>query len=102
MNISANISSLQANKMFMNANANNIANVNTDSFKPTQTTISHSSKETVQANFTKSDNIGSSKSQTNLVKEIPDQIIIGEVNEVNINAIKAQNKMLGSLLDIKA
>jgi len=102
MNISTNASSLQANQMFMNANANNIANVNTDGFKPTQTTISNPTKDTVKANFTKADNTGSSKSQTNLTKEIPDQIIISGVNEANVNAIKTQNEMMGSLLDLKA
>ena len=102
MSISTNISSLQANQMFMNANANNIANVNTDGFRPTQTTISNPTKGSVKANFTKADNTGSSKSQTNLTKEIPDQIIISGVNEANISAIKTQNEMMGSLLDLKA
>jgi len=102
MSISTNVSSLQANQMFMNANANNIANVNTDGFRPTQTTISNPAKGTVNANLTKADDTGSPKSQTNLTKEIPDQIIISGVNEANINAIKTQNEMMGSLLDLKA
>ena len=101
MSISTNVSSLQANQMYMNANANNIANVNTDGFRPTQTTISNPTKGDIQANFTKVDDTGSAKSQTNLTKEIPDQIIISGVNEANINAIKTQNEMMGSLLDLK-
>ncbi len=102
MSISTNVSSLQANQMFMNANANNIANVNRDGFRPTQTTISNPAKGNIKANFTKANDTGSPKSQTNLTKEIPDQIIISGVNEANINAIKTQNEMMGSLLDLKA
>jgi len=102
MSISTNVSSLQANQMFMNANANNIANVNTDGFRPTQTTISNPAKGIVNANLTKADDAGSPKSQTNLTKEIPDQVIINGANEANINAIKTQNEMMGSLLDLKA
>jgi len=102
MNISANVSSIQANQMYMNANANNIANVNTDGFKPTETTISNPSKDSVRANFSKVDNANTLKSQTNLTKEITDQVVIGGVNQANVNAIKIQNEMMGNLLDIKA
>ena len=37
-----------------------------------------------------------------LTKEIPDLIIAEKTNAVDIVAIKAQDEMLGSLLDIKA
>ena len=73
MNISANVSSLQANQTFLNTNANNIANVNTDGFRPSDTRISTN----LQANNRLSDDTGSQKSQTDLSKEIPDQITIG-------------------------
>lgn len=39
---------------------------------------------------------------SNLIKEIPNLIVAEKTNAVNINAIKTQNDMLGSLLDIKA
>ncbi len=87
MNISSNIASLQANQTFMNTNANNIANVNTDGFIPQSTQIT--------------DN-GSTKSQTNITKEITDQVIISGVNEANVSAIRTQDEMFGTLLDIKA
>ena len=102
MNISTNLSSLQANQTFMNTNADNIANVNTDGFRPTQTTISNPSKGTVQADLSKADDTGSPKSQTDLTKEISDQVIIGGVSQANVTAIKTQDEMMGSLLDIKA
>ena len=99
MNISTNVSSIQANQTFMNNNANNVANVNTDGFVPTQTNISDAGGA-VKANSSLSTDNGSEKSQTNLTKEITDQIVIENVNEVNIKAIQTQNQMLGSLLDI--
>ncbi len=102
MSISTNLSSLQANQTFMNTNADNIANVNTDGFRPTQTTISNPSKGTVQADLSKADDTGSPKSQTDLTKEISDQVIIGGISQANVTAIKTQDEMMGSLLDIKA
>jgi len=61
MNISSNISSLQTNQSFMNANSK----------------------------------------QKDLTKEIPNQIIAQGVAEVNVDAIKTQDSMLGTLLDVK-
>jgi flagellar hook protein FlgE len=101
MNISNNIASLQANQTFLNTSANNIANVNTDGFVPQDTRISNSG-DTPTANTRVADNNGSFKSQTNLNKEIPDQIVSGGVAEANASAIKTQDDILGTLLDIKA
>jgi len=44
----------------------------------------------------------SQKNPADLSKEIPNQIVAQNVSEVNVTAIKAQDEMLGSLLDIKA
>jgi len=101
MNISSNVSSLQANQLFMNNNANNIANVNTDGFVPTNTTISDNANS-VRAESGLADNTGSQKSQTDLAKEIPDQITIDGVAKANATAIKAQDDVMGTLLDLKA
>lgn len=100
--ISSNVSSIQANQVFLNNNANNIANVNTDGFKPTDTKLTSSSNETVSADSRLSSENGSTKSQTDLTKEIPDQITTLESVKANVNAIKTQDEMFGSLLDIKA
>ena len=101
MSISTNVSSLQANQTFMNTNANNIANVNTDGFIPTDTRMVDN-KTAVSATTRLADDNGSTKSQTDLAKELPDQITIGGVAEANAAAIKTQDEMFGSLLDIKA
>jgi len=101
MSISTNLSSLQANQVFMNTNANNIANVNTDGFIPTDTRMSEN-KNSVSATTRLADDNGSLKSQTDLTKELTDQVVISSVEEANVSAIKTQDEMFGTLLDIKA
>lgn len=97
MAISSNIASLQANQTFMNVNANNIANSNTEGFTPSRTTITEGVNAQPQAQVS-----SGNQARTDLNKEINDQVIIGSVNDANIAAIKTQDEMLGSLLDIKA
>ena len=101
MNISSNVSSIQSHQTMMNTNANNVANANTDGFVPSDTRIS-SNEGSVSANTRKADNTGAKTSQTDLAKEIPDQIVAQGATAVNVTAIKTQDEMLGSLLDIKA
>jgi len=103
MNISANVSSINAHKTMLNSSGHNVANVNTDGFVPNSTTIvNKGSDSSVDANLRKSDDTGYSKSQTDLAKEFPDQIIAQDVTAVNVTAVKTQDEMFGSLLDIKA
>jgi len=100
MSISTNIASLQANQNFMNTNANNIANVNRDGFIPSDTQIS-TQNNSIKASIHLADDNGSTKSQTDLSKEISDQITISGVTQANVSAIKTQDNMFGTLLDIK-
>jgi len=102
MAISNNVASLQANQIFLNTTANNIANVNTDRFIPQDTRITNNGSKTPEANVRVADDNGSKRSQTDLSKEIPDQIIQSGVAEVNVAAIRTQDQMFGTLLDIKA
>ena len=101
MNISSNISSIQAHQTMMNTNANNVANVNTDGFVPSDTRMS-SDASSVTANTRQADDNGSLKSQTDLAKELPDQMIVEDVTAANVAAIKTKDEMLGTLLDMKA
>lgn len=101
MNISNNISSINAHKTMLNSSAHNVANVNTDKFVPNGTVITDESNS-VSAHLREADDSGYSKSQTDLAKEFPDQIIAEDVTALNATAIKTQDEMLGSLLDIKA
>ncbi len=101
MNISNNLSSISAHQTMLNNSADNVANVNTNKFIPSDTTITNN-KNSVSANTRKADDTGSDKSQTDLSKEIPDQIIAEKAIAVNVSAIRTQDEMLGSLLDMKA
>jgi len=99
LNFSANVSSLMAHQGFANANANNVANVNTDGFVPTRTTLNEGSGG-VTANFQPATDNGSNLSQTDLSRELTDQVIVQNGHEVQGTAIRTQDEMLGSLLDI--
>lgn len=101
MNISSNISSIQSHQTMMNVSANNVANSNTDGFVPSSVVMSESGNS-VSANVRVSGAGSSPKSQTDLTKEIPDQIVAEKVTSVNVSAIRTQDEMFGSLLDIKA
>lgn len=99
--ISSNISSLMSNQTYMNNNANNVANVNSDGYVPRNTTISEAQNGSTKANTTLASSNGSEKSQTDLSKELTDQVTIEKVAQSNIQAIRTQDEMLGSLLDIR-
>ena len=100
--ISSNVSSIQAHQTLMNNNANNVANINTDGFVPTNGTISESAGNTVTADFSAATDTGSAQSQTDLSKELTDQVVIEDAVGANAAAIKTQDQMFGTLLDIKA
>ena len=101
MNISSNISSMSSHQTMLNTGANNVANVNSDGFVPKDTRLSNSG-DSVTANTRVSDDNGSTRSQTDLAKELTDQIVAQDGTSVNVSAIKTQDEMFGSLLDIKA
>ncbi|ABB44372.1 conserved hypothetical protein [Sulfurimonas denitrificans DSM 1251] len=101
MNISNNISSIQAHQSMLNNSAHNVANINTDGFIPTNTKI-NGGENYVKAENSKADNNGSKRSQTDLANEITNQIVSVDATSVNVTTVKTQDEMLGSLLDIKA
>jgi flagellar hook protein FlgE len=90
--ITTNVKSIQAHQTLMDINANNVANVNTDDFKATDAKIV--------------DKLEISAYQTNdgtdLTKELTDQIAIEDGFKAQIPAIKTEDEMTKTLLDIKA
>lgn len=42
------------------------------------------------------------KQSGDLVKDVTNLVVAEDINDVNVNAIKVQDEMLGSLLDVKA
>ena len=101
MNIASNLSSIQAHQTWLNNSAKNVANVNSDGYIPTQTTLNENTNSVV-ANTDKATDNGSLKSQTDLAKEIPDEMIVQGGVAVNVTAIKTQDEILGTLLDLKS
>lgn len=92
MQINAN--SMIAHQNWMNNNANNVANVNTDGYNSTQTNIQNSSEDDVQAvSFT-------TEQGTNLAKELTEQIPIEKAVGANAKAVQAYDEMIGSLIDL--
>lgn len=90
-----NSTAMTAMSNWMNNSAQNVANVSTDNYKATETTITNQN-DAVVAQSSKS------KNGTDLATEIPDQISIDKSFKANADVIKTQNQMLGSLLDMKA
>lgn len=91
MQVNANAMTAMSN--WMNNSANNVANLNTQDFGATRTTIS-SELNTPVAQVSQSEN------RTDLTKELSDQIVIDKSFEANANVIKAKDEMIGSLLDL--
>lgn len=101
MNISSNISSIQANQTLLNNSAYNIANVNNDGFIPADGRTVSGGNGTVKADLSAAADTGTMHSQTDLAKEMTNQIIIENSVGVNTAAIRTQDAILGTLLDIK-
>jgi flagellar hook protein FlgE len=99
--ISSNVSSIASHQTWMNSNAHNVANVNTDKFVPQDTKISETNNGETKANTASASSNGSEKSQTNLSKELTEQIVIEKATQVNVQTIRTQDEMYGSLLDIR-
>lgn len=90
-----NSTAMTAMSDWMNNSAQNVANVNTEKYNATQTTITNQDNAVV-AQSRKSTN------GTDLATEFTDQIALDKSFEANATTIKTQDEMLGSLLDMKA
>jgi flagellar hook protein FlgE len=92
MNLSVNINAMRAHSDWMAVNANNVANVNTEDFTANDTVITEGHVASIRP----------TAKETDLSKEIPDQIVIEKGFEAQTSAIRTQDEMLGTLLDMKA
>jgi len=91
MQVNANAMMSMTN--WMNTSANNVANVNTEGFNASRTTISNEGNAVV-AQRSKTANA------TDLSKEFTDQIALEKSFEANAQTIKTKDDMIGSLLDL--
>lgn len=91
-----NSSSMVAHQQWANTNAHNIANANTEGFNRRDTVLSEAAPEGVEASSR------ATQAKSDLSTDITDQIAFQRGHEVNKPAIQTQNRMLGTLLNIKA
>ena len=95
--------------------ANNTANANTDGFKKSRVIFEEGQVQGVQARIEQINSPGPlvneetaqgeelvEKSNVDLVEEMTNLITVKHGIAANIETIKAEDKMLGSLLDLKA
>jgi len=78
---------------WLSSNSNNIANVNTQDYKSIDTTLKNSTGS-VTAHTAKS------TYGADLTKEINDQIIIKDGFKADVVAIKTQDEMIGTVLNL--
>ncbi|MDD2383637.1 MAG: flagellar basal body rod C-terminal domain-containing protein [Sulfurospirillaceae bacterium] len=88
-----NANAMMSISNWMNNSANNIANVNTQDYSATQTTMNNNGSGVVAQS-------SQTGNRTDLAKEMTDQISIEKSVDANAQAIKTQDKMIGSLLDL--
>lgn len=88
-----NSNAMMALGNWMNTSAHNVANVNTENYNASQTTISNNN-DAVVAQTRQTQN------RTDLTKEFTDQITVEKSFEANAVSIKAKDEMIGSLLDM--
>lgn len=100
MAISTNVSSIQSYQTLLNSSANNVANVNTDRYVPTDGTTQQTGTNSVSAELRTATDTGAQNSQTDLSEELTDQIVYENSVEANAASIRTQDELYGSLLDI--
>ena len=111
--LGSNMAALKAFETKMGVTANNIANVNSEGFKKSTAILKEGPNGDVQADIERIDTPGLSiaavegdqtttkeLSNVDLSKEISDAIVTDLGYGANLEAIKAQNDVLGSILNI--
>ena len=101
MNINNSTSSIYAHQQLLNSSAHNIANSNTVNYARQDTRIIEDPNESVKA-VSKTIENNNPYSNTDLVKEMTDNILSYNAVGANAVSIQTQNDVSGTLLDIKA
>lgn len=115
MSISASLSGLNSFSSRLNVQANNIANVNTDGYKKSLTDMRDVKPEGVRNTYQKVDTPGGLRvdetakgteltetSNVELEEEMPQMMVSQRGFEANTAAVKTQDEMLGTLIDVIA
>ncbi len=94
MNISISVSAIRAHTDWMNANATNVANVNSRENSSLETTINENTAKSVEAN------IVSQGVPVEIAEEITEQVPILYGIEANVVAVKTADETTKNLLDV--
>ena len=111
--INSTISALQAYKTQMEVSSNNVANVNTENFKKSKVTLKEGTHGDVKAEVNRVNSPGyryqelegdqlvdKETSNVDLAEEFPQMMVTQHAYEANMKVLQAQDKMLGTTLDI--
>ena len=111
--LSNSVSALQAHLKKLGVTANNIANVNSEGYKKYRAVMEEDSFGGVKVNITRVNTPGhpyeviedghpvqKETSNVDLSEELPNLMIAKRGYQASVKAIQAQDKILGSLLDI--
>jgi flagellar hook protein FlgE len=111
--IQSTLSAIQAFGTKMGVTANNIANAETEEFKKSEATLVEGPNEDVEVEITQSDEPGpvvneatdgqsteKEMSNVDLAEEIPQTTIAQRGYEANLAALRTQDDMLKSIIDI--
>ena len=111
--VNSTVSALRAYKTQMDVASDNVANVNTDGFKKSKATLKEGPHGEVQVDVTRVDTPGhryqelendriveKETSNVDLAEEFPQMMVTQHAYEANMKVLQAQDKMLGTTLDI--
>jgi flagellar basal-body rod protein FlgC len=90
------LSALAAYGTGLNVTANNIANMNTTGFKPTNTVMNEDVNGGVKVTLSQSEN-----AELDIAKEMVDMMIEKHAIQGNVKSLQTENEVLKSLIDIK-
>ena len=112
--IYSGLSAIRAIQTKSQVNANNVANVNTDGFKKSRATLTEGENRAVTVSIRQVETPGPQvyeqtasgsalveKSNVELSEELPEMMISRRALQANVKTVRAQDEMLGYLLDIK-
>ncbi|WP_300367176.1 flagellar biosynthesis protein FlgE [Hydrogenimonas sp.] len=88
--ISDSITAMTAHRTWMNQNAHNVANVNTEAFDASRTVITNGPEAVSEP----------TGQPTDLSRELPEQVVISGGFEAQLSTIRTEDEMLGTLLDM--
>lgn len=113
--IYSGLSALRAIQTKTQTTANNVANINTDGFKRSRTSLVEGNPDGVEVTITQIKTPGPQvyeqtpkgtelieKSNVDLAEELPSLALSRRAYQANIKAIQAEDDMLGMLLDVKS